>query len=115
MGRSDLSRSARSWTAWLAPPAGLGEALAASPPATSDPSRSDSSPLETYVLLGDDLLAWITLAFGAALAVGTGLALVRPPADPGDTDLVRPPLARSVVMIILGSIAAIWGLASLLT
>jgi len=66
------------------------------------------------VFLGDDLLAWLTLAIGGALAVGTLLALVRPPVDPGENDLVRPPLARSVVMIALGSLAAIWGLASLL-
>ena len=65
------------------------------------------------VFLGDDLLAWLTLAIGGALAVGTVLALVRPPASPDDGDLVRPPLARSVVMIVLGSTAALWGLASL--
>ena len=35
--------------------------------------------------------------------------------NPKTGDLSRPPLARSVVMIALGSIAAIWGLASLLT
>jgi hypothetical protein len=67
------------------------------------------------VFLGDDLLPWLTLAIGGALAVGTLLALVRPPANPDDGDLRRPPLARSVVMIVVGSIAAIWGLASLLT
>lgn len=66
------------------------------------------------MFLGDDLLPWITLAIGGALAVGTILALVRPPQKRDDGDLVRPPLARSVVMIALGSIAAIWGLASLL-
>jgi hypothetical protein len=65
------------------------------------------------MLLGDDLLPWLTLAIGGALAVGTGLALFRPPADPKDGDLVRPPLARSVVMMVIGSVAAIWGLASL--
>ena len=67
------------------------------------------------MFLGDDLLPWLTLAIGGALAVGTLLALVRPPANPDDGDLNRPPLARSVVMIVLGSVAAIWGLASLLT
>lgn len=67
------------------------------------------------MFLGEDLLAWLTLALGGALAVGTALALVRPPAKPDQSDLVRPPLARSVAMIVLGSVAAIWGLASLLT
>ena len=66
------------------------------------------------MFLGDDLLAWLTLAIGGALAVGTFLALVRPPAAPDENDLARPPVARSVVMIALGSLAAIWGLASLL-
>jgi len=66
------------------------------------------------VFLGEDLLAWLTLAIGGALAVGTTLALVRPPARPDESDLTRPPLARSVVMIVLGSGAALWGLASLL-
>lgn len=68
------------------------------------------------LFLGDDLLAWLTLAIGGALAVGTTLALLRPRPDsaPG-TDLERPPLARSVVMIVVGAVAAIWGLASLIS
>ena len=65
--------------------------------------------------LGDDLLPWLVLAIGAALAVGTALALFRPRQDPEGNDLPRPPLARSVGMIALGTVAAIWGLASLLT
>jgi hypothetical protein len=65
--------------------------------------------------LGDDLLPWMLLALGGALAVGTGLALFRPPAEQADGDLARPPLARSVVMIIVGLVAAVWGLATLLT
>lgn len=65
------------------------------------------------MFLGDDLLAWLTLAIGGALAVGTGLALFRPPAAPDENDLVRPPLARSVVMIVIGATAAVWGVASL--
>ncbi len=65
------------------------------------------------MFLGEDLLAWLVLAIGGALAVGTALALVRPRQDPQGNDLARPPLARSVVMIALGAIAAAWGLASL--
>lgn len=67
------------------------------------------------MFLGDDLLAWLTLAIGGALAVGTVLALVRPPVDPDEGDLVKPPLARSAVMIAVGLIAAVWGLASLVS
>ena len=66
------------------------------------------------MFLGEDLLPWLTLALGAALAVGTGLALVRPPERPDAEDLERPPLARSVVMIAIGLAAAVWGLASLI-
>lgn len=66
------------------------------------------------MFLGEDLLPWLVLAIGGALAIGTVLALVRPPKDPDTSDLSRPPLARSVVMIALGSIAALWGIASLL-
>lgn len=73
------------------------------------------------MFLGDDLLPWLLIAFGAAMAVGTAMALVRPRPDDGDDDeaggdtLVRPPLGRSVVMIAIGTLAAVWGLASLLT
>lgn len=71
------------------------------------------------MFLGEDLLAWLVLALGAAMAVGTLLALLRPRPD-GDRpdgssrDLPRPPLARSIVMIAVGTVAAVWGLASLL-
>ena len=64
--------------------------------------------------LGDNLLPLLVLALGGALAIGTVVALVRPPKHPNTGDLNRPPLARSIVMIALGSVAAIWGLASLL-
>lgn len=65
------------------------------------------------LFLGENLLAWLVLALGAALAVGTGLALARPRADPEEGDLPRPPLVRSLVMIAVGSIAALWALGSL--
>ena len=67
------------------------------------------------MLFGEDLLAWLVLAIGGALAVGTVLALVRPPKEHESGDLNRPPMARSIVMIALGTIASIWGLASLLS
>jgi hypothetical protein len=63
--------------------------------------------------LGDDLLAWIVLAIGGALAVGTALALVRPREDPEGNELARPPVARSAVMIAIGGLAAAWAIASL--
>ena len=66
------------------------------------------------MVLGDNLLPLLVLAFGAAMALGSGLALVRPPAKREEGDLERPPLGRSVLMIVIGSIAALWALASLL-
>jgi hypothetical protein len=65
------------------------------------------------LLLGDDLLPWLVLAMGGALAVGTLMALLRPPGEPADGDLARPPIARSVVMIAIGAVAALWAVASL--
>jgi hypothetical protein len=65
------------------------------------------------MLLGENLLPLLVLAFGAAMAVGSALALVRPPDKHDEGDLVRPPLGRSLVMIVIGSIAALWALASL--
>ena len=65
------------------------------------------------MFLGENLLSWLLLAMGGALAVGNLLALVRP-RDVGSTeDLDRPPLARSLLMIGIGTVAAIWALASL--
>jgi hypothetical protein len=65
------------------------------------------------VFLGDDLLVWLLLAFGAAMVAGSIAALVRPPTSRGDDELDRPPLSRSVGMIVVGAIAAVWALASL--
>jgi hypothetical protein len=65
------------------------------------------------VFLGEDLLAWLVLALGGALAVGNLLALVRPPERAKDGDLARAPVSRSLTMAAVGVVAAIWALASL--
>jgi hypothetical protein len=65
---------------------------------------------------GDDLLPWLLLALGGALFVGSLLAVVRPPERPAsDGDLERAPVARSLVMAVIGLIAAVWALASLVS
>ena len=83
---------------------------------------------EGLLLLGDDFLPWIVLAFGAAMVAGNLLALIRPPspdtaspdtaspdtASPDTPSPPRPPVGRAVVMIAIGAVASIWGLASLL-
>jgi hypothetical protein len=66
------------------------------------------------VFLGEDLLALLVLALGGALAAGSALALVRPPPQARQGDLARAPVARSLVMIAVGLLAALWALASLL-
>ncbi len=65
------------------------------------------------MFLGEDLLAWLVLAIGGALCVGNVLALVRPPDAPKEGELERAPIVRSVVMAVVGGVAAIWALASL--
>jgi multisubunit Na+/H+ antiporter MnhG subunit len=65
------------------------------------------------MFLGEDLLAWLVLAIGGAMAAGSIMALVRPPDSPREGDLATAPVGRSVVMIVVGAIAAIWALASL--
>jgi hypothetical protein len=70
----------------------------------------------TGLLGGPDLLVLIVLALGAAMVVGNVLAIMRPPERPkDDADLARAPVARSVVMAVIGAIAAVWALASLVT
>lgn len=69
---------------------------------------------ETTLFLGEDLLAWLVLALGGAMAAGSIMALVRPPDVPREGDLTRAPVARSVVMAVVGAIAAVWALVSLI-
>ena len=67
------------------------------------------------LFLGDNLLAYMLLAFGGAMAVGNVMALVRPPERPKkDTDLEKAPVVRSAVFAVIGAIAALWALASLI-
>jgi len=67
------------------------------------------------MFLGEDLLAYLVLALGGALAVGNVLALIRPPDERNsDEDLERAPVGRSLAMAALGALAATWAAASLL-
>ncbi len=65
------------------------------------------------MFLGDDLLPYLVLALGAALVVGNGMALVRPPRQVKKGELTRAPVGRSAIMIAIGFVAAVWALASL--
>ncbi len=65
-------------------------------------------------MLGDNFLAYLTLALGAALALGTGLALAKPRVDEATGEKVKAPMGRSLIQITIGTVAAVWGLATLL-
>lgn len=65
------------------------------------------------MFLGEDLLPLLVLAIGGAMVVGNGLALVRPRQRREEGDLERAPAGRSLVMVGIGLVAAVWALASL--
>ena len=68
------------------------------------------------MFLGDQLLPFLVLALGAAMAVGNLLALVKPPPQTKKKgDLQRAPVGRSVLFIVVGLLAAVWALASLVS
>jgi hypothetical protein len=66
------------------------------------------------MFLGEDLLAYLVLAIGGALCVGNVLAIVRPPPDVAEGDLEQAPIVRSVVMAVVGGLAAFWAVGSLI-
>lgn len=63
------------------------------------------------------LLVWLVLAFGAAMVVGNLAAWIRPPQQDDSEDgppPARPPAGRTLTLVLVGAVAAIWALASLL-
>jgi hypothetical protein len=68
------------------------------------------------MFLGENLLAYLVLSLGGALAVGNVLALVRPPPNKTreEGDLDKAPLWRSALMISVGGLSSLWALASLI-
>jgi hypothetical protein len=70
----------------------------------------------TGAFLGEDLLPYLVLAMGGALVAGNIAAIVKPPEKHrGEDDLEKAPIGRSIVMAVVGAIAALWALASLLS
>ncbi len=67
------------------------------------------------MLGGPDILAYLVLALGAAMAIGSILAIVRPPEVRREGDLEQAPLGRSIAFAAVGVVAAVWALGSLLT
>ena len=67
------------------------------------------------MFLGEDLLAWLVLAFGGAMFVGNVAAVLRPRQAPREEgELTQAPKARSLAMALLGLAAAVWALFTLL-
>lgn len=76
---------------------------------------SDNSGDVVSLFLGEDLLPLLTLAIGGAMVVGTVTALFRPrPGNVPEGELARPPIVRSVIQILIGTVASIWAVATLL-
>lgn len=67
------------------------------------------------MLGGPDILAYLVLALGAAMAAGSLLALVRPPELRREGDLDHAPRVRSLAFAALGLVAALWALGSLVS
>ena len=68
------------------------------------------------MFLGEDLLAWLVLAFGGAMFVGNVAAVVKPRETPREEgELTQAPKVRSVAMAMLGLAAAVWATIKLLS
>ena len=66
------------------------------------------------MFLGEDLLAWLLLAFGGAMFVGNAAALLKPREAPREEgELTRAPKVRSIAVALLGLVAAVWALFTL--
>lgn len=74
---------------------------------------------EEVLFLGDDLIPWLMLAIGAALAVANLAAHFKPPlVDPKNPNSERrppAPLKRVVPFAVVGTVLAIWAIATLLS
>jgi hypothetical protein len=68
------------------------------------------------MFLGEDLLAWLVLAFGGAMFVGNLTAVFRPREVPREEgELTEAPKVRSAAMAVLGLAAAVWAIITLLS
>ena len=67
------------------------------------------------MFLGEDLLAWLLLAFGGAMFVGNLAAVFKPREAPREEgELTEAPKARSIGMALVGLLAALWAFITLL-
>lgn len=67
------------------------------------------------MFLGEDLLAWMVLAFGGAMFVGNLAAVFKPRVAPREEgELTQAPKVRSITMALFGLVASLWAIASLM-
>lgn len=66
------------------------------------------------MFLGEDLIPYLVLALGGALFVGNVAAMMRPRRGGDDGTPVRAPARRAVPLALVGLVAAMWALATLL-
>ena len=65
------------------------------------------------MFLGENLIEWLLLALGGAMALGNLAALIRPPNQLRSTDLERTPLWRCLTYMAIGVVVVVWALAGL--
>ena len=66
------------------------------------------------MFLGENLIEWLLLALGGAMALGNLAAFVRPPRQSRGTDLDRPPRWRGLSYLVIGVVVVVWALAGLI-
>ena len=67
------------------------------------------------MFLGEDILPLMVLALGGAMLVGNVMAIVHPPAEAKEGELARAPRGRTITFIVVGALASVWAIASLVT
>ena len=83
-------------------------------PAWPDPAAASLPAADAAPFLGEDLIPYLVLAFGAALLVGNVAAMARPRRSGQNGETVRAPLWRAIPLALVGLVAAVWALATLL-
>ena len=82
-------------------------------PPWSDPADAVLPASGATPFLGDDLIPYLVLALGAALLVGNVAAMARPRRAGDSGEMVRAPAWRAVPLALVGLVASIWALATL--
>ncbi|WP_419907877.1 hypothetical protein [Candidatus Poriferisodalis sp.] len=82
-------------------------------PPWPDPVEAFLPAVGATPFLGEDLIPYLVLALGAALLVGNVAAMARPRRAGENGETVRAPAWRAVPLALVGLVASIWALATL--